>query len=182
MPLLLLFVVLPAVELYLLIAIGAQVGAPATLGLIVLTGVVGATLVRRQGLGVYRRIQAESQAGRLPAIELVEGLVLLLCGALLVTPGLITDAVGFAALVPVLRRRFAKTLADRIVAGGPGAVFRVGFGPPFPGPGEAPGARGREGAEPGRVHSTPSGTTVVDVESHPVDDDPHRALRPEREP
>jgi UPF0716 protein FxsA len=119
--LLLLFVVLPAVELALLIELGGRIGTPATLGLIVVTGMVGASLARHQGLGVLRRLQEESQAGRLPAGSLVDGVLILVAAALLVTPGILTDAFGFLCLVPgfrslakrELRRRFERAVRDQ---------------------------------------------------------------------
>jgi UPF0716 protein FxsA len=113
MRLLLLFVVLPAVELALLIEVGSRIGTVATLAIIVLTGMVGATLARRQGLGVLRRLQQETAAGRLPAGPLVDGVLILVAAALLVTPGILTDAFGFACLVPAFRARLKRHLRGR---------------------------------------------------------------------
>lgn len=171
-----LFILVPAVELYLLIAVGTQIGAAWTFGLILLTGFLGASLVRRQGLGVYRRIQEESARGRLPALELVEGLVLLLAGALLITPGLLTDTVGFLALVPALRQRAARALARRAVIGGTGAVFRVQVGgdPFVGGPFDASRPSGARGAPSGPFRDRPTGSTrgpVVDVDARPISED-----------
>lgn len=121
MPLaLLLFIVLPATELALLIEVGRRIGTGATLGVIVVTGMMGATMARRQGLGVLRAIRTETAAGRLPAAQLVDGLILLIASALLVTPGVLTDAVGFLCLVPsfrallrgLLRQRFERAVAE----------------------------------------------------------------------
>lgn len=165
-----LFVILPAVELYLLITLGTEVGALNTLLIILVTGTVGAALVRQQGFSVFQRIQAESAAGRLPALELIEGLVLLVAGALLVTPGLLTDATGFLALVAPLRRRAAQAIADRIVVGTQSG-FQVHFGsgvggPPFGSP--SPSGGPFPGDAPRRPPS--SSGPVVDVESHVVDE------------
>ena len=102
--LLLLFIAVPALELALLIEIGSRIGTLATLGLIVATGAAGAALVRRQGLGVLREIQQQVAEGRLPAESLVDGLFILVAGALLVTPGVLTDAFGLLCLVPAFRR------------------------------------------------------------------------------
>ena len=102
--LLLLFIVLPAVELVLLIEIGRRLGSVETVALIVLTGIVGAALARSQGLQVLSRIQAEMAGGRLPADPLVDGLILLVAAALLVTPGVLTDAFGLLCLAPGFRR------------------------------------------------------------------------------
>lgn len=112
--LLLLFVVLPAVELALLIEVGSRIGTAATLALIVTTGMLGAALARRQGLGVLRRLQRESAAGRLPADPLVDGVLVLLAAALLVTPGILTDAFGFACLVPAFRSLVKRALRRRL--------------------------------------------------------------------
>ena len=111
--LVLLFVVLPAVELALLIEVGRRIGTPATLTLIIVTGVVGASLARRQGLGVLRDLQLETAAGRLPAGSLVDGVMILVAGALLVTPGVLTDAFGFLCLVPAFRRAAKRGLLRR---------------------------------------------------------------------
>ena len=101
--LLLLFVVVPAAELALLIEVGGRIGTPATLALIVVTGVVGANLARAQGLGVARTVQRSMNAGQLPGAAVVDGVIILIAGALLITPGILTDAVGFACLVPAVR-------------------------------------------------------------------------------
>lgn len=101
--LLLLFVIVPAVELVLLIEIGRRIGTLATLGLIVATGALGAYLARRQGLGVLRRMRQETAAGRLPAAPVMDGIIILIAGALLVTPGILTDAFGFFCLIPPCR-------------------------------------------------------------------------------
>jgi UPF0716 protein FxsA len=88
----------------LLVEIGRRVGTLATVALIFLTGVAGAALARRQGLAVLRQVQAETAAGHLPAGQLVDGLIILLAGALLLTPGLLTDLVGLFCLLPAGRR------------------------------------------------------------------------------
>lgn len=119
--LLFLFIAVPFVELALLIELGSRIGTMHTLLLIVFTGVVGASLARQQGLGVLRRIQEETARGQLPGDALLDGLILLVAGALLITPGLLTDAVGFAALVPpvraAMRRAFVRWLEKRVREG-----------------------------------------------------------------
>ena len=112
--LMLLFVVLPAMELGLLIEIGSRIGTGATLALIVVTGIVGASLARRQGLGVLRVLQRETAAGRLPTGSLVDAAILLVAGALLVTPGVLTDAFGFLCLVPGFRTLAKQALFRRL--------------------------------------------------------------------
>ena len=112
--LLLLFVVLPAVELALLIELGSRFGTLHTLALIVLTGVLGASLARGQGLGVMRQIQAEVAAGRLPATSLVDAAIILVAAALLVTPGILTDGFGFLCLIPACRSVVKRILWRRL--------------------------------------------------------------------
>lgn len=114
--LLLLFVALPAVELALLIELGSRFGTLHTLALIVVTGVLGAALARSQGLGVIRQVQAEMATGQLPAASLVDGAIILVAAALLVTPGVLTDAVGFLCLIPAFRAAVRRILRRRLDA------------------------------------------------------------------
>lgn len=117
--LLLLFVALPALELALLIEVGSRIGTPATIALIILTGMVGASLARWQGLGVIGRMQSELAQGELPAGSLVDGVILLIASALLVTPGVLTDVFGFLCLAPAFRsvlKRIAQRRFERMVA------------------------------------------------------------------
>ncbi len=111
--LLLLFIALPAIELALLIEIGSRFGTVATLGLIVVTGAIGATLARGQGLRLIGEIQRELEEGRLPAGSLIDGLLILIAAAVLVTPGVLTDAFGFLCLVPGFRRLVKRALLRR---------------------------------------------------------------------
>ncbi|MEJ2326020.1 MAG: FxsA family protein [Chromatiaceae bacterium] len=93
---LLLFVGLPVFELYLLIQVGSRIGALPTIGLTILTAVIGGVLVRLQGLSVLGRVRASLDRGDVPALEML--------GFLLLLPGFVTDAIGFLLLVPVVRR------------------------------------------------------------------------------
>jgi UPF0716 protein FxsA len=120
----LLFFIVPMLEIYTLIKVGSVIGALWTIGLVVLTAVVGAALLRAQGLATLQRAQTALHAGTLPATELMEGLALLVGGALLLTPGFITDAFGFVCLLPITRRplvkfALARFLAVQASAGGP---------------------------------------------------------------
>ena len=108
-----LFLVIPFVEIYLLIEIGSVIGAPWTIFFVVFTAALGAILVRRQGLSALHRVQSSLNAGGLPAMELVEGLFLLVAGALLLTPGFFTDAIGFVFLTPPLRRLLAHAIIKK---------------------------------------------------------------------
>lgn len=111
--LLLLFIVVPAVELALLIEVGNRVGTLSTLGLIVVTGALGAALANRQGVHTLRSIQGDLARGELPANAMIDGVIILVAGALLVTPGLLTDAVGFLCLIPAARNAVKKYLRRR---------------------------------------------------------------------
>ena len=92
---------------------GNLIGAPWTIALVVLTALVGAWLVRLQGLSALNRVRESAARGELPAIELLEGLFLLAAGALLLTPGFFTDIVGFACLTPPLRRLLIRLAVRR---------------------------------------------------------------------
>lgn len=109
----LLFTLVPVVELSLLVWIGMHTGLPFTLGLVILTGVVGAWLARREGLRCWLEVQRQLGEGQLPAEPLLDGLMILLAGAVLITPGVLTDVVGFALLVPPIRRKMRSYLAAR---------------------------------------------------------------------
>ena len=98
------FVFIPVLELFLLIEIGKWVGILPTLALIVLTGVVGAALARQQGLGILQRLRVEVGEGVLPGEALVDGALVLMAGAVLLTPGVLTDFLGFLCLIPASRR------------------------------------------------------------------------------
>lgn len=104
--LLVLFIAIPVIEIYLLIKVGSVIGAVPTILMIIGTAILGATLLRMQGISTYQRVQNTMARGEIPAIEMMEGLILLVSGALLLTPGFFTDAIGFIALIPPIRRSF----------------------------------------------------------------------------
>ena len=119
--LLALFVIVPLVELALLLRIGEVIGWPGTLMLVVVTGVVGASLARWQGVKTLLHINQDLAEGRMPAPLLLDGLMILIAGAFLITPGVITDAVGFALLVPHVRNRlksWARTYIEQRLRAG----------------------------------------------------------------
>lgn len=161
----LLFTLVPLAELWLLIRIGGLVGVPATLGLVLFTGAAGAALARREGLRSWLAVQRELAMGRMPGIELVHGLLILLAGIVLITPGVITDAIGLLLLVRPIRRGVIARLRSRFeqqleagaagFVGGPGlGVFWTGPGAP-PGTGQAPGGPGFPGDRPERPGASP---------------------------
>ena len=104
----------PVAELALLIEVGGRVGVLATIGLVLLTAVVGVSLLRHQGLATLTRGVGRLGSGELPAKELAEGVLLAIAGALLVTPGFLTDGLGFALLWPTFRSGIAERLLRRV--------------------------------------------------------------------
>ncbi|MCA9401848.1 MAG: membrane protein FxsA [Candidatus Omnitrophica bacterium] len=110
--LLLLFTLLPACELFLLIKIGSHIGAATTILIIILTGLLGAYLARLQGFLVLRNIQNDLNQGRIPSEELMDGVMILIGGIVLLTPGFITDTFGFILLMPP-SRLIIKSLLKR---------------------------------------------------------------------
>lgn len=117
--LLLLFFTVPLVEIYVLLEVGGVIGVMPTIALVVLTAVIGAGLIRAQGLATMGRVREELERGELPAVGIIEAALLLVAGALLLTPGFVTDTIGFLILVPPLRRRAIKAfIARRVVIGG----------------------------------------------------------------
>lgn len=121
--LLLLFTVVPALELFLLIQLGRHVGFWPTAALVLGTGVVGAWLARREGVKVLRAVNAEMTEGRMPTDHLLDGLLILVAGAVLLTPGLLTDMAGFVLLAPpgrrIIRSVLSRAISKRITIAGP---------------------------------------------------------------
>lgn len=123
--LLLAFTLVPLAELWLLLRIGSVLGGPWTLALVVITGIAGATLARREGARAWSAVHTELSAGKLPGRELIEALLVLVAGIVLVTPGVLTDVAGLAllsrpirsAVVRGLERRYGKILEAQIDAG-----------------------------------------------------------------
>ena len=111
-------ITIPLIEIYALIQVGSAIGAPATIVVVISTAILGAVLLRAQGIKTLSRVQTTLARGQLPAVELIEGLILLVDGALLLTPGFFTDAIGFALLVPAIRRLLARRVLDSAVVTG----------------------------------------------------------------
>jgi UPF0716 protein FxsA len=131
----LLFIGVPLLELAILVKLGQAIGFLPTIALVVVTGVLGAGLARLEGLRTVWRIRADLARARLPADALFDGLAVLVGGALLLTPGILTDLLGFSLLLPptrrVLMRRVRDSLKKRLRSG----TIQVGF---FPGAGFGP--------------------------------------------
>ncbi len=113
MRLVLLFTVVPVIELVLLIEIGRQIGSLTTIGIVVVTGFIGAMLAKTQGFNTWYQIRHEASEGRVPHDALLDGLLVLIGAVTLVTPGLITDAIGFSLLIPATRRIWRTWLKHR---------------------------------------------------------------------
>ncbi|MCF8075833.1 MAG: FxsA family protein [Desulfotignum sp.] len=115
------FTLIPMVELYLLIKLGAVIGGFNTILLVILTGFAGAWLARMQGMVTMLKVRMNLQQGIMPAEDLMDGLIILIAGLVLITPGLITDVAGLLLLWPVTRNRFKRFLRkkfDELQAGG----------------------------------------------------------------
>lgn len=130
-PLLLLFVIVPIAELYVIIQVGQQIGALATIAILVADSVLGSLLLRTQGRAAWRRFQAALAAGRPPAREVLDGGLIMFGGALLLTPGFLTDVLGLVLLLPptrvLVRRALVRRMGSRLlrsVAGRPGRAHR----------------------------------------------------------
>lgn len=143
--LILLFVAVPLVELAILLQVAQVIGLMPTIALVVTTGVAGAALARHQGLRAFLAVQQELASGRLPGRSLLDGLSILVGGAFLLTPGILTDIAGFSLLVPLSRRWLqgvVKRRLERRIREGT-VEFRV-FSPG----GDAASRRGEVGTHP----------------------------------
>ena len=119
--LILLFTLVPLIELAILIKIGQYMGVAYTIGIVLLTGVAGAYLAKMQGLITLRRIQEDINQGIMPADKLFDGVLILCSGILLLTPGLLTDIIGFMGLIPLTRnllKRWIKAKVEDIISQG----------------------------------------------------------------
>jgi len=108
--LLLLFILIPLAEIYVLILVGGGIGALPTVSLCILTAALGTLLLRAQGIQTLKRVQDKIDRGELPATDVIEAFILLISGMLLLTPGFITDIIGFFCLVPGPRTRIATAI------------------------------------------------------------------------
>lgn len=164
-----LFVVIPLVELAIIIQVGQLLGVPATILTLLAISLIGAALVKREGLRAVLRFREATAAGRLPTTEVIDGALLLFAGALLLTPGYFTDAVGFLLLLPPSRAVVNRALRSR-------ARLFVGLGPAG-GDGSRRGPRGGTGRA--GVDDDVVDVDVVDVQRNRDDDEdppPHGEL------
>lgn len=127
----LLFLVVPIVELAVIIQVGQALGVLPTLAVLVLMSVIGAWLMKREGLGVLRRARQQVRTGKVPGREMVDGFLIVLGGAMMLTPGFVTDGVGMALLLPPVRAVVRPVLLSQLQARALGAQVgpRRGRGP-----------------------------------------------------
>ncbi len=112
---LLFLLVVPVLEIYMLLQIGAAIGVVPTIFSVVATAVIGSWLLRQQGFSTLQRLQQSMAQGTLPAKELIEGPILMVGGALLLTPGFVTDAIGFLCLIPASRQKIVNYVLKHLV-------------------------------------------------------------------
>ncbi|MDA0370796.1 MAG: FxsA family protein [Actinomycetota bacterium] len=136
MILFLLFIVFPVAELYVIIRVGSSIGFLNTLGLIVLIAVVGSWLVKREGIRVWTKFNRSVLEGRVPTQEIVDGVLIMMAGALLLAPGFVTDVLAILVLFPPTRMVFRGMLLRRARAG---TTILGGFGTASRPPGARPG-------------------------------------------
>ena len=124
--LLLIFIGVPLIELYLFLLIGGKIGIIPTVATVIITGFLGAWLTKQQGIKTLARYQQTLSEGRLPHTEVIEGIMILAAGAVLLTPGFLTDFIGFSLLIPPVRawvrERLTNYLKDRIQVAGTAAT------------------------------------------------------------
>ena len=157
----LLFLVVPVLDLALLVAVGGRLGFWPTFGIAVGSALLGSWLARREGVAAWQRVQRKTMAGGVPGPELIDGLVILVAGTLLITPGFLTDLAGILGLFPptravvrrALRRRFETAVQQGTVrvVGGFGPFGARPFGPPAAPPVGAPFRPPRPGIEDAEV-------------------------------
>lgn len=169
MPLLfLLFILVPITEMWILIEVGGRIGALNTIGLVLLTAVIGASMLRQQGLQTLSRAQQRMNSGELPAQEMLEGLALAFGGALLLTPGFVTDTIGFLCLIPPTRAAIVAALLRRGIvqtlgSGTQGGFHHGGFGQGGFDPHSEPQAGPSEGRPRGpRVEEHGDGNVTIE--------------------
>ena len=127
---LLAFIGVPLIEIALFIQVGGFIGLWPTIGIVIATALAGTALIRRQGLNTLQRAQAEMDAQRLPVRELFDGICLIFAGAMLLTPGFLTDTVGFILLIPPLRALLGRYVW-RALQNAKGVRFEMPSGQPY---------------------------------------------------
>jgi UPF0716 protein FxsA len=156
------FILVPIAEIAVFIEVGGVIGLWATLGIVILTAIVGTSLLRSQGLAAFGRAQAAMSEGRLPVEEVIHGFCLVIAGALLLTPGFLTDIAGFLLFVPPVRLMLARAAMKWFAKNGTVHVHgSAGF---------------THRSSESHVRPHPADPTIVDGESEEVDAPPPSAV------
>ncbi len=150
-----LLLVVPVLEIGAFIVIGGKIGVLPTLAMVLMTAVIGTYLLRVQGFGLLNRMRSEIDNGRMPGRELVHGVMILVAGILLLTPGFITDALGFLLFVPAIRELVWSAIKDRVVV----TTYTTGVN--------------------GSYRAKDDGTIDLDEDDYSVDPSPDSPWRPE---
>jgi len=171
-----LFIAIPLLEIYLLIEVGGIIGAFPTVFMVVFTAVLGAWLLRIQGFSTLNRVRRTLANGGIPALEILEGAVLLVSGALLLTPGFFTDTIGFICLAPTFRRGVIRWALGRFLTplggfgNGTGNGAGGGAGSAFDGKTDGPGAgKGTLGKKTSSNSHGSQGPKTIEGEFHRED-------------
>lgn len=154
-----LFLGIPIAEIALFVLIGERIGVLATIAIVIATAIAGAALVRRQGFNTLERARLDMEQNRIPAGAMAEGLAILFAGALLLTPGFLTDTIGFALLIPPLRARIVGWVGGWLAGRMTVVDLNAGVGP-----------GGRPGG--GAPRYGPRADDVIDGEAVEIDDEP----------
>lgn len=155
----LLFIVMPIMEIFLLIQVSHAIGGITTILIVIGTAILGTAMLKRQGMATLAKAQNRMQSGEMPAQQLLEGLLLVIGGVLLLTPGFVTDFFGFLCLIPPTREYLANQLARRSV--GNLGVF-VGTGPGV-------GRRGAQRPSPGSQGKAGQDGDIIDGDYREID-------------
>jgi UPF0716 protein FxsA len=164
------FITVPIVEIAVFIEVGGWIGLWPTIGVVILTAVIGTAMLRQQGISVLFRIQENLEANKLPVRELFDGVCLVIAGAFLLTPGFVTDSLGFALFIPPVRQMIAAWIGQKVIARADVRFHSTAHGPgPSPGPG------------PGRGPAKPHGDDIIDGEYEDVTDEPKQPAPPDQQ-
>lgn len=166
------FITVPIVEIAVFIEVGGWIGLWPTIGVVILTAVIGTALLRQQGISVLFRIQENLEANKLPVRELFDGVCLVIAGAFLLTPGFVTDSLGFALFIPPVRQGIATWIGQKVIA-----RADVRFHRPGNGAGHHPHGHGPHPHGPARPH----GDDIIDGEYEDVTDESKKPTPPEHQ-
>lgn len=169
----LLLLVVPLAEIAAFVVIGGQIGVWATLGMVLLTAIIGSFLLRWQGMGLFNRINTELRANRVPGRDLVHGVMILVAGVLLLTPGFVTDTLGFLLFVPAVRDLLWRSIKDKIIVQSMSGGFASAAG-------SADQTTGNRGARDGVIDLDEDEFQRHPDPASPWSEDKHRPTKPER--